>query len=226
MRFLPWDSDHFETRIGRLDEWDDQWREQAEAQRIDCLYFLVDASNQAIIDAAQASQFRLVDMRVTLSRVAGRPLPALDPRVRPARSEDSHQLQRIAECSHHDTRFYADPGFARDRVDEMYRIWIRRSCARAKVWVWDEGEGASGYATAEDSGEIGLVAVSADVRGKGVGAALVTAALISMYDLGIPVATVVTQGRNVAGQRLYQRVGFTSSRVELWYHRWIRCPLR
>ena len=31
---------------------------------------------------------------------------------------------------------------------------------------------------------------------------------------------VVTQGRNIAGQRLYQRCGFLTRSVELWYHKW------
>ncbi len=32
--------------------------------------------------------------------------------------------------------------------------------------------------------------------------------------------TVVTQGRNCAGQRVYQHCGFLIRGVHLWYHRW------
>ena len=31
---------------------------------------------------------------------------------------------------------------------------------------------------------------------------------------------VVTQGGNVAAQRVYQHAGFRTARTELWYHRW------
>jgi RimJ/RimL family protein N-acetyltransferase len=31
---------------------------------------------------------------------------------------------------------------------------------------------------------------------------------------------VVTQGRNTRAQRLYQRCGFVTRSMELWYHRW------
>jgi len=31
---------------------------------------------------------------------------------------------------------------------------------------------------------------------------------------------VVTQGRNLAAQRLYQRNGFVTASLQLWYHRW------
>jgi hypothetical protein len=31
---------------------------------------------------------------------------------------------------------------------------------------------------------------------------------------------VVTQGRNSKAQRLYERCGFLTRSVQLWYHRW------
>ena len=31
----------------------------------------------------------------------------------------------------------------------------------------------------------------------------------------------MTQGHALAGQRLYQRAGFLTSRVELWFHLWL-----
>jgi len=33
---------------------------------------------------------------------------------------------------------------------------------------------------------------------------------------------VVTQGRNVGAQAFYQRNGFITHSVELWYHKWYR----
>ena len=37
---------------------------------------------------------------------------------------------------------------------------------------------------------------------------------------GIDRVQVVTQGRNVRAQRVYQRCGFVSAQLQLWYHRW------
>ena len=37
---------------------------------------------------------------------------------------------------------------------------------------------------------------------------------------GVEKVTVVTQGRNGAAQRLYQRCGFVTGSIHLWYHKW------
>jgi hypothetical protein len=34
----------------------------------------------------------------------------------------------------------------------------------------------------------------------------------------------VTQGRNIPAQRTYQRCGFQTAAVQLWYHRWFDPP--
>jgi ribosomal protein S18 acetylase RimI-like enzyme len=39
--------------------------------------------------------------------------------------------------------------------------------------------------------------------------------------VGVQRVSVVTQGRNVAAQKLYQSCGFTTCSVQLWYHWWL-----
>jgi hypothetical protein len=38
-------------------------------------------------------------------------------------------------------------------------------------------------------------------------------------------ATVVTQGRNVVSQRVYQRCAFMTRSAQLWYHCWFKRDL-
>jgi dTDP-4-amino-4,6-dideoxy-D-galactose acyltransferase len=221
---LAWDSDFFGRRIARLDSIPTDWRQRAEDQRIECLYYLVDASDLQAIRSAETAGFQLMDVRVTLAaRLTARAARAATGRVRPARPEDVAGLEQIAASSHHDTRFYADDRFDRDRVDEMYRVWIRRSCADpdGRVWVLDEGAGPGGYSTCAPDGKIGLVAVAPDRRGRGAGHDLVQASLSWFAERGLTEVSVVTQGRNLAAQHLYQRCGFTTARIELWFHRWL-----
>ena len=75
-------------------------------------------------------------------------------------------------------------------------------------------------------GEIGLLAIGEEARGKGFGSCLVAAALDWFGEHGARQVSVVTQGRNVAAQKLYQRSGFVTDSVALWYHKWFDARAR
>jgi dTDP-4-amino-4,6-dideoxy-D-galactose acyltransferase len=239
-----WDSSFFGVTIGQVttnsaaaDELAETVRE-ADRAAIGCLYFLIDANDQSAIRAAEATGFSLVDIRVTLDRDLPRGLePALGnptdlPRqegphfVRPARTEDIPRLKELARASHRNTRFHQDQHFDRRRSDELYAIWIERSVAGELadiVWVVDVNGAPCGYLTAKtdtDGGTIGLVAVDAARRGRGYGDALLRAAVTWAAEGGLSSLSVVTQGRSAAAIRFYQRAGFFTRAVELWYHRW------
>jgi hypothetical protein len=49
---------------------------------------------------------------------------------------------------------------------------------------------------------------------------MVLAALDWFEMQGAKETTVVTQGRNVAAQRLYQQCGFITKTVQFWFHKW------
>jgi dTDP-4-amino-4,6-dideoxy-D-galactose acyltransferase len=59
-----------------------------------------------------------------------------------------------------------------------------------------------------------------DARGGGLGRELVRAALTRIAESGAREASVVTQGANVAAQRLFQACGFRTASTKLWFHRW------
>jgi dTDP-4-amino-4,6-dideoxy-D-galactose acyltransferase len=148
------------------------------------------------------------------------------PAIRNAREADVPALRAIAAASHTDSRFYADERFDRARCDELYATWIEKSCRgwADAVFVAEHDGRAAGYVTchlrAARRGEIGLLGVAAAAHGRGLGRALVASALGWFAERDIERASVVTQARNVAAQRLYQSSGFRTSAVELWHHRW------
>ena len=236
---LPWDSDFFQCRIGRV-RGDVLDRAQAEAiaewsraERVRCLYFLARADCPGTVETAQANGFGLVDIRVTLQRPLGGPQdprrfqPSSDVVIRPFRADDLPTLEALAEACHTDTRFFSDPHFPRP-AKALYSTWIRRDCqGRAQqVLVADTGaRPALGYVScqvhsAADAGQIGLLGVSPEARGKGLAKSLVQSALGWLEAQGAREVTVVTQGRNVPAQRLYQGCGFRTRDVRLWYHKW------
>lgn len=232
-RLLPWDSDFFGVRVARLDDGplDDARAAGALAwcarEGVECLYFLADAGDAETARAACRAGFDLVDIRVTLlTPLDEHRLDDGGPDVRHARPGDLAALTAIARGAHTDSRFYFDGRFPRRRCDDLYATWIERSCAgwADAVLAADHDGQAAGYVTCQvdgASGRIGLVGVAPEARGHGLGRHLVAGALRWFAGRAVRRVEVVTQGRNVAAQALYQHLGFRTHRVELWYHRWL-----
>lgn len=233
-KFLPWDSQFFGCRIASVEGhrltggalFDiEQW---CKASQIDCLYFLTDFEDQETIRLAEENLFRLVDIRLTLTAtlpdLPG--VPSSAKRVRLGNEHDIPALRSIARSSHTSTRFYFDASFPRARCDALYETWIEKSCrGYADVVFVPELNGRPvGYLSChlrpDGTGNIGLVGLAFEARGMEIGAELVQAAQNWFLERRVRQVTVVTQGRNLAAQRLYQRCGFCTHALELWYHRW------
>ena len=234
--FLDWDSTFFGRRIARvlgsclteksindIDSWCGE-------HKIDCLYFLAAPSDQRTARLAQENGFRFVDFRVTLdlgiSKASGPCGGATGTMIRKATEADLDSLKALARCSHRDTRFYYDGNFPLRRCDELYETWIEKSCRgwAKNVLIATNRAEIEGYISCHvpsaRSGQIGLVGVSEKAQGKGVGNELLINAIRWFCEEGVEIVKVVTQGRNVRAQRLYQRCGFVTRSEELWFHRW------
>jgi ribosomal protein S18 acetylase RimI-like enzyme len=66
-----------------------------------------------------------------------------------------------------------------------------------------------------------LVGLANEYQGKGYGKMLLNLTFNRLIDKGIETVFAVTQGRNYYAQRLYQKVGFTTEKTQIWYHKWI-----
>ena len=232
---LPWDTEFFGVRVGRiLDERltataareADRW---VEAEGIECLTFLADPSDRETVAVAEAAGFRLTDVRVTLDRA----LPPLEPappggapEIRPATADDVRALKAIARVGHTETRFYFDGHFPAERCALLYETWIERSVGgwAELVLTADVAGRPAGYVTGHldgpGEGRIGILGVAEEARGRGLAAALIRSSLDWFAGRGVRHVSVSTQGRNVAAQRTYQKAGFRTAATRLWYHRW------
>lgn len=235
VKYLDWDSEFFSLRIAHVEGKSldtislrqiDIW---CRDNRIDCLYFLADPSDTESIRLAEKGGFHLVDLRVTLELKITPLTPPwlpLSSTVRQATSEDIGALRTIASTNHRDSRFYQDGGFSSKQCDELYATWIEKSCTgyAHMVLVADCGAGAVGYLSCHiregETGQIGLLGVSSKCQGAGLGKLLMEESLRWFAISGMKRVEVVTQGRNVAAQRLYQKNGFLTQSLGLWYHRW------
>jgi dTDP-4-amino-4,6-dideoxy-D-galactose acyltransferase len=232
--YLEWDSEFFGRRIARagvssltkesvaeIDAW-------CSLHRIDCLYFLASSADQRTAELAQAKMFRLVDIRVTFElpaeKFSYRDSSSFG--VRSAVEKDIPALRAIARGGHRDSRFYYDGNFSQHLCDELYETWIEKSCRGwAKRVLVAEGSGLiEGYLTchlpSSEHGQIGLVGVADKAQGRGVGTDLLSCGVAWFARQRVRSISVVTQGRNIGAQRLYQKCGFATRSVELWFHRW------
>jgi GNAT superfamily N-acetyltransferase len=230
---LEWDSHHFGLRIGQVRGNHlssntiasiNRWRR---THRIDCLYLLAGIDRLDTIRTAEKAGFGFTDLRVTLSRPLTLATPyERQPGVRLFDVGDLATLKQMARELHHDSRFYVDPRFPRDRSRELFALWIEKACLDStyRVFVAVMDGRAAGYLACqrlpEDVGHIRLLGVDASAQKKGFGAQLIQAALAWLTAENVTRVSVITQGRNVPAQRLYHKCGFAASSVELWYHWW------
>ena len=230
-RTLEWDSQFFGHRIARVEQnWlDRQSLEKSLSwcaeQGIECLYFLSAADDDVTVELVEAAGFHFVDVRVELNwkAVAVSQPPNF---IREFQRNDLAELQQIASQQFAGTRFSFDRHFGPDQIAELYKIWVTGSCQNDshKVFVAANGSDIAGFITCQfDSarvGRIGLIALKSEAQGKGFGRQLVQASQHFFFSSGAEEVRVVTQGRKITAQRLYQSRGFRMCQLGLWYHKW------
>jgi len=238
---LAWDSEFFGVETARVrGDWLTGARVKAideccERGKVAWLYFLGRGDDAETTRCAEAGGFGLVDVRVTYERAIGGEIAA-DAEIRRYEEADLPGLLKIARTSYVDSRFYYDRHISRKKCNELFETWTKRCCEKSaeRVLVATPGDrrvvksggAAVGYVTMDFDaqqmgwGTIGLIGVTEKARGAGVGERLVKGALRWAASEGLAGMTVVTQGRNIAAQRLYQRCGFIIRSLQLYYHKW------
>ena len=195
---------------------------------IDCLYFAADTAHAESTFLAQEAGFDLVGIKIVLDHTLNDSITPETPHLRPYQPGDLDTLREIARSSYTESRFFVDPHFTRERCEALYDVWITRSCTEDyadHVLVAVQNAAPAGYITCHlpqgaIPARIGLVGMAASAQGLGLGGQLVNGAVRWFQDQGTDYVTVTTQGSNISAQRLYQRDGFRTNAVSLWYHRW------
>jgi len=233
---LDWDSEFFgieigRARTGRLDpSLAERLAYDARAAGFACVYFAAAAEDFETVVAAEGLGCHLVDVRVVLERPAEGPPPPTahaEFRIEPGSADDLPRLEAIAIDVARASRYAADQRFPREDTERLYRTWIRNAWNGYvdAVLVAYAGDGeVLGFVCPKMHGELcdlQLVGVASAQRQRRVGRGLVSAGIAWGCERGAARLQVVTQGRNVPAQRLYQQLGFLTTEVKLYYHLWL-----
>ena len=239
---LGWDSEHFGFRVARLsgaDLDDDELAEaldEASRQGIRLVYWTTDSRREVSEPLLRASGGVLADHRATY---LADDLPALARRwegewppfriTAVPRGDASPELLALAVAAGAFSRFRTDPSIPPDRFRSLYETWMHRSTrgeladsvlAAVPSVSEDRVVGMVTVSTSEGLGQVGLIAVAEEVRGRRIGSLLLRAAHARMVERGATRATVVTQLANASACRLYERSGYHVAAVENQYHFW------
>jgi dTDP-4-amino-4,6-dideoxy-D-galactose acyltransferase len=236
--FLEWDTNFFGLRIARVSKnrlTIDRIREINDwclERNIKCAYFLAPLDHRETIRLAEENGFRLMDVRITFEILCSdidETFIDNEPRalIRSVVAEDINPLKDVSREIFKCTRFYFDTKFPRDRVRAMYEVWLEKSCRSSadSVFVAEIDDAPVGYITchldeSNKSGNVGLIGVALKYQGTGIGRKLIQHALRWYSESKVQRVTIVTQGRNIEAQMLFQRCGFRTRDVRLWFHKW------
>jgi GNAT superfamily N-acetyltransferase len=237
IRKLDWDSEFFGfntaflscmhltptifTRIERF----------LEKERIRLVEYQCNCHDSRSVRTAEAAGFHFVDIRITFTRNLSEPVEfALPPGIKYAKAviADIPILKDIAGALYQDSRYLFDTNFDPTRVIDFYSGWVEKGVRGEhddECWCLYDGAVPFAFCTLRLSKQgvavIGLLGLSGEYRGGGLGKALLAAVFCDLGSRGYHTLTVVTQGRNYAAQNLYQSMGFRTKATQLWYHKWI-----
>ena len=144
-------------------------------------------------------------------------------------------LERLAVLSGTMTQFRQDPELAA-HFEQLFLTWINFAISKEladSIWTCYENGELLGLATIrcakqinpqtgqrEKEGRIGMLAVDANHRRRGLGTQLIKACDFWCSSLNIPVSAITTQKDNEPAIALCKKLGFRQDRETSVYHYW------
>ncbi len=234
---LDWDTDYFGFSVAKIvqdkvteDELIDIFN-YCRNNRIRLLEYACDSHDRSSVLLSEEYKFHFADIRLTFERFIreDEKWPAIPDGYQCviAKSQHVSELMRMANGIYKSSRYCFDINFPQEKVKQFYSDWARKAVTGEfdnLAYLLCKGKQPVGFCTVrfeeEGVGRIALVGMDSNVSGQGLGKVLLGQTLKLMANKGVRKVEVITQGRNYVAQRLYQRAGFVTKNVQLWYHRW------
>ena len=163
----------------------------------------------------------MIDVKVTYSKSLKNPSSIIEVVQFDNDIHDYDQLLKLTYYSGHDSRFLKDPSLGLFQFKRLYKKWIDSSIVDhdTLVLISPDASNINGFVTVKKNqieAQIGLIAVSPDCQGKGIGKKLIN----SIESVLEPCSKllVATQETNKTACRFYESLGFSLEKKEYIYH--------
>lgn len=213
--YLSWDSEFFEKKIGKLEVniSDSLDSLSQEVISYDLIYIFSDKELNLLMKPN--------DIKVTYVKKTQKRDPNVNIKDYKKLLCNYDDLVALAYVSGQDSRFLKDPFFGETAFKKLYKRWIDNSLndLNTSVFVFVENNQLLGFVTCtqyEEHATIGLIAVSNDAQGKGIGGKLIEA-----VENSLEVNTLLyvsTQKTNRQACDFYERKGFSVNSIKYIYH--------
>ena len=226
--FLSWDSDFFGKKISRIKISEFEGVDQVKKIPLidaDLCYVSIPENHPKVHGELIKIGGILYDRKVTYERLVSSSSIKNDYKIEELKYI-STEVEEMAYQSGVYSRFNLDP-LLKPKYKDLYYQWIVKSINKEmadKVLLAKSENGVSvGFITLiteNKKGKIGLIAVDARFRGKGVGTSLLAGANNYFYKTENEVIEVITQLDNIPACSLYEKAGFKKKSIENIYHYW------
>ena len=215
IQYLDWDSDFFGFKIGKLTITDnvEKWPSIDEFKNFDLVYIFSTTPLKILVP--------LMDIKVTFQKHTQK--NTVDSKIVEFQPHlhSYQELLELAYLSGHDSRFLKDPFFGPTAFQRLYKKWIDNaiSAEDTKVLVCVEQHKIIGFVTytiKNDSVSIGLIAVSTEAQGKGIGKKLIDVVETNLSEDTLLI--VPTQKTNIGACNFYPKLGFEILSTQYIYH--------
>lgn len=241
IEILDFDSELFGFKVGKLidnnlsPEKVEKVIQKCKYENIRCLYANLDINDFNTLATASKYNFIISDIRVNFEKNLTTFKYSINQKFKNYEIDDKIKnvdipyLLALSKQLSQGSRFAFDKNFPKGSAEKLYQLWMLNSINKKvvdKVFVARQMKSKIpvGFVTCKKNinyGEIVFVAVDKKYRGKGVGSFIVDYALSYFKKMGIEIVQVVTHGKNISAQRLYQKNGFFVWSTSISFHLWL-----
>lgn len=225
IKFLEWDSFFFSKKIGSL-ELNSDFQNLNDVNDYDLVY--VFSEGNSLLEIKNFETTFIENKIIFAKKNINSCIPIDENIIEANESEDIKHIYDLAFESGKWSRFNLDKNFKTSEFHKLYTTWVDKSFNKEfadALLVYKFQNKSIGFVTYKISDKfatIGLLAVSAEHQGKGIGKKLVHAVEKNLHNAQIDELRIPTQLQNEMACHFYIKLGYEVIRKNTIRHYWKR----